>query len=198
MATSRCSSAGWRPTPWFTLSWGYTRWGALYSGLVCGTSLFVPLRLFDGNLNEVYAVFLPLCLLLLGWAHQGRKIAIVILPFIFFTMLSDGKANSLMAMFYIGIFCLLAMIPSTRALSSANEERPSWRVDHRALKFFLLAVGLTALIGMMRILPAVELIRSQGGIQQMLTFHPQTYAPDDIPALICAETSGPLIGIRAF
>ena len=161
---------------------GYTRLGALYSGLVYGTSLFVPIRLFEGNHNEVYAAFVPLCLLLLGMACRGRKIAIVVLPFVFYTMLSDGKAHSLMAMLYIGILCLLAMIPSTSALSSGSEE-PRWpRLNHRPLKFFLLVMGLTALIGMMRILPAEELIRSNGGIQQMVTSHPKEYLPELIPA----------------
>lgn len=161
---------------------GYTRWGALFSGLICGTSLFIPLRLWDGNPNEVYTAFLPLCLLLLGLARQGRTIAVVILPFLLYTMLSDGKANSLMALFYIGVLCLLAMIPSTNALSPAIEETRLSRVDHRPLKFFLLVLGLTALIGMLRILPAAELIERQGGIRQALSSHPKIYKPAIIRA----------------
>jgi hypothetical protein len=161
---------------------GYTRLGALYSGLVYGTSLFVPTRLFGGNPNEVYAAFVPLCLLLLGLACQGRKMAIVVLPFVFYTMLSDGKAHSLMAMFYIGVLCLLAMIPSTNALSSGREGSRLPPLDHRPLKFFLLVMALTALISMVKILPAEELIRSHGGITQMLTSHPKTYSPDLVHA----------------
>ena len=165
---------------------GYTRFGALYSGLVYGTSLFIPIRLLGGNTNEVYAAFVPLCLLLLGLACQGRKMPIVILPFVFYTMLSDGKAHSLMAMFYIGALCLLAMIPSTNALSSGREESRAragrWALHHRPLKFFLLATALTALISMMRLLPAEELIRSNGGIQQMLTSHPKVYQSDFVHA----------------
>jgi hypothetical protein len=161
---------------------GYTRLGALYSGLVYGTSLYVPVRLFDGNPNEVYAAFLPLCLLLLGLACRGRKIAIVVLPFVLYTMLSDGKAHSLMAMFHIGVLCVLALIPSTTALSSARDGSRLSRVDHRPLKFFLLVMGVTALIGMMRILPAEELIRAHGGIQQMLWSHPKEYQPSLVHA----------------
>jgi hypothetical protein len=156
---------------------GYTRFGALYSGLLYGTSLFVPLRLYGGNHNEVYAAFVPLCLLLLGWACQGRPMAIVVLPFVLYTMLSDGKAQSLMAMFYIGVLCLLAMIPSTNALSPGRDGLRWPRLDHRPLKLFVLVTALTTLISMVRILPAEELIRSHGGIQQMLASHPKDYHP---------------------
>jgi hypothetical protein len=156
---------------------GYTRFGALYSGLVYGICLFVPSRLFDGNPNEVYAAFVPLCLLLLGLACRGRKIAIVILPLVFYTMLSDGKANSLMAIFYIGILCLLAIFPWTNGLSPGGAGGRWSPVDPRPLKFFLLVTALTALIGMVRILPAEEWIRSHGGIQQMLASHPKAYLP---------------------
>ncbi len=70
---------------------GYTWWGSLFAGLIFGTSLFVPLRIQDGSPNEVYAAFLPLCLLLIGWACRGRRTALLILPFAFYIMLSDGK-----------------------------------------------------------------------------------------------------------
>lgn len=161
---------------------GYTRWGALFSGLIYGSSVFVPLRLVDGNTNEVYAAFLPLCLLLLGLACQGRKIAILILTFVFYIMISDGKLTSLMAMFYIGILSVLALVPSTSPLTAAGQERRLMRVDFRPLKVFLLATMLTGLIGMARILPAEELIRNHGGIRQMLAIHPKTYATDHILA----------------
>ena len=161
---------------------GYTRFGALYSGLVFGTSLFVPVRLFGGNPNEIYAAFVPLCLLLLGLACQGRKMAIVLLPIVLYTMLSDGKAQSLMAMFYIGVLCVLAMIPATTALSSGREEAPWPRLQYRPLKFFLLIMALTTLISMVRILPAWELIRSHGGVQEMLRSHPKVYLPEFIHA----------------
>ncbi len=161
---------------------GYTRWGALFSGLVYGICPFIPLRIIDGNYNEVYATFLPLCLLLIGLACRGRKIAQVMLPFVFLTMLSDGKLGALMAIFYIGVLCLLQVLPWLRSLSPADAETPLPRMDGRPLKVFLVAVGLTVLIGMARILPARELIRSHGGIQQMLAFHPKSYQPGGIRA----------------
>jgi hypothetical protein len=43
-------------------------------------------------------------------------------------------------------------------------------------------MALTALIGMVRILPAEELIRSEGGIQQMLSSHPKVYHPEFVHA----------------
>jgi hypothetical protein len=87
-----------------------------------------------------------------------------------------------MAMFFIGILCVLAMIPSTSALSPGGSEARSSRVDHRPLKLFLLVLGVTALIGMMRILPAVELIQSQGGMRQALSSNPKVYDPAFIRA----------------
>ena len=90
---------------------GYTKWGALFSGLTFGLSLFLPIRVNDGSYTEVYSAFLPLCLLLIGLACQGRKIALLILSFVFYTMLSDGSQTALMVIFYIGILCIFDLIP---------------------------------------------------------------------------------------
>ncbi len=158
----------------------YTRWGALFSGLIFGTSLFVPLRILDGNPNEVYAAFLPLCMLLIGLACRGRKIALLILPFVFYTMLSDGKLNFFMAIFYVGMFCLLDILPIFNTLAPQNASR---KVDMRTMKIFLLALILTFFIGMVRILPALELINAKGGLGQFeLFFHPKTYRPEGVYA----------------
>ncbi|MBC8458088.1 MAG: hypothetical protein H8D67_08855 [Deltaproteobacteria bacterium] len=153
---------------------GYTRWGALFSGLIFSTSLFVPWRIADGNPNEVYAAFLPLCMLLIGLACKGRKIALLILPFVFYTMLSDGKLNFFMGIFYIGVLCLLDIVPIFSTFASEN---PSRKVDIRPLKILFLALGITFLIGMVRILPALELINTKGGLSNMdLFFYPETYS----------------------
>lgn len=177
---------------------GFTRFGALHSALVYGTNLFLPIRLSQGNSNEIYAAFIPLCLLLVGRACQGRKIAVVALPFVLYTMLSDGKAHSLMAMFYIGVLCLLATIPSTKARSPDRKASLASQGDHRPLKFFLLAMALTVLIGMMRILPAEELIRSHGGIQQMVTSHPRVYDPAFIPAYSFERLWKEMVGFGGY
>jgi hypothetical protein len=159
---------------------GYTRWGALFSGLIFGTSLFVPLRILDGNPNEVYAAFLPLCMLLIGLACRRKKIALLILPFVFYTMLSDGKLTFFTAISYVGIFCLLDIFPPFSTLASPNS---SGKFDIRPMKIFLLALCVTALIGMVRILPAVELINAKGGLGHIdLFFHPKTYNPEGVYA----------------
>jgi len=153
---------------------GYTRWGALFSGLIFGISLFVPIRIEGGNPNEVYATFLPLCLLLIGLACQGRKICLIILPFVFYTMLSDGKLTFFMGMFYVGWLCFLDIVPPFNTL---NIQKPSWKVDFRPLKIFLIALVITFFIGMVRILPALELIKGKGGLANMdLFFYPETYS----------------------
>ncbi|MFQ5799574.1 MAG: hypothetical protein ACE5H0_12905, partial [Bacteroidota bacterium] len=159
---------------------GYTRWGALFVGLIFGTSLFVPLRIQDGNPNEVYPAFLPLCMLLIGLACRGRKIALLILPFVFYTMLSDGKLTFFMTIFYMGMFCLLDIVP---IFSTFAPQRPQRKVDIRPMKVFLLALIVTFLIGMIRILPALELINAKGGLRHIdLFFHPKTYRPEGVYA----------------
>jgi hypothetical protein len=159
---------------------GYTRWGALFSGLIFGTSLFVPLRILDGNPNEVYAAFLPLCMLLIGLACRRKKIALLILPFVFYTMLSDGKLTFFTAISYVGIFCLLDIFPPFSTLASPNS---SGKFDIRPMKIFLLTLCVTALIGMVRILPAIELINAKGGLGHIdLFFHPKTYNPEGVYA----------------
>ena len=151
---------------------GYTRWGALFCGLIFGTSLFVPLRLRDGNPNEIYAAFLPLCLLLIGLAYRGRIIALVILPFVFYTMLSDGKLTCFMGMFYIGILCLLNIFPVFNTFTPSSQKR----VDFSPLKILLFTLTITFFIGMIRILPALEVISAKGGLSNVeLYFYPETY-----------------------
>ena len=183
---------------------GYTRWGSLFSGLIFGLSLFVPIRIEDGNPNEVYATFLPLCLLLIGLACRGRKVALLILPLVFYTMLTDGKLNCFMGMFYIGILCFLDIVPIFSTLTPQNPRRKAkikylseksmdvrlpvgeypaeadasgiFRIDSKPLKIFLLAVALTFLIGMVRILPALEDINAKGGLGNIdLFFYAETY-----------------------
>lgn len=154
---------------------GYTRWGALFAGLIFGVSLFIPIRLHDGNPNEVYAAFLPLCLLLVGLACRGRRWALVILPFVFYTMMSDGKLTCFMGMFYVVVVCLLDVVPFFGTLS---REGRSGRVDFRPLLVCLVALGMTFCIGLVRILPALEHINAKGGLSNMdLFFYAETYAP---------------------
>ena len=152
---------------------GYTQWGSLFSALVFGLSLFVPLRVQDGNPNEVYATFLPLCLLLIGLACRGYKLSIIILPIVFYTMLSDGKLNCFMGMFYVGLVCLLNLIPGFGIFPKSKSVD---RIDTQPIKVFLLAIGITFFVGMVRILPAVEHINEKGGLGNIdLFFYTETY-----------------------
>lgn len=152
---------------------GYTRWGALFSGLVFGSALFVPMRVADGNPNEVYAAFIPLCLLLLSLARNGSRAALAALVGVLYTMLSDGKMTAIAGMTFMGIVCLIDCTPWSQALSS----RPTaWR--RRTLGLLIAAVALTACVGLARFLPAHELLSSHGGVKQMLPSHPKVYTPD--------------------
>jgi uncharacterized membrane protein (UPF0136 family) len=168
---------------------GYTKWGSLFSGLIFGLSLFVPLRIQDGNPNEVYAAFLPLCLLLVGLAIRGRKVALLILPFVLYTMISDGKLAALMAFVYLIILCIFDVIPifNTFGLSERNRIQP--------LKIIILALIMTFFIGMVRILPAFDLINSKGGIGHIdLYFQPKTYTPEGVFAYTYQQLWQELIG----
>ena len=152
---------------------GYTRWGALFAGLIFGCSLFVPLRIAGGNPNEVYAAFLPLCLLLIGLACQGQKLPLLILPFVFYTMLSDGKLTCFMGMFYVSVLCLLGAVPIFSMFTRRNTSK---KIYIHPLKFCLLALGIVFLIGMVRILPALEHINAKGGLANIdLFFYSETY-----------------------
>ena len=154
---------------------GYTRWGALFAGLIFGISLFIPIRLHGGNPNEVYAAFLPLCLLLVGLACRGRRWALVVLPFVFYTMMSDGKLTCFMGMFYVGVVCLLDAVPFFGTLSRDSQSK---QVDFRPVLACLVALGITFCIGMVRILPALEHINAKGGLSNMdLFFYAETYNP---------------------
>jgi len=156
---------------------GYTRWGALFSGLVFGLSLFVPIRIYDGNPNEIYVAFLPLCLLLIGLACHGRRIAVFILAFIFYIMLSDGKLTALTAFLYIGILCLLDLIPALNIFGIKNSNN----INIKPLKVLFVALTMTFFIGMPRILPPLEIIQALGGFgSHLLWYKPDTYSPSGV------------------
>jgi len=159
---------------------GYTKWGSLFCGLVFGLSLFVPLRVYDGNTNEVYVAFLPLCMLLIGLACRGRKTAIFILAFVFYTMLSDGKLIALMIFLYLGILCLLDIIPSFNIFATKNLNK----MNIKPLKVLFLALTITFFVGMLRILPVLDMIETMGGLQSnFLWFKPITYSPSGVVTL---------------
>jgi hypothetical protein len=157
-----------------------TAWGAMYAALVWGTCLFVPLRLLDGNTNEIYPALLPLYLLLLALARE-HKGALIALPFAVYTILADGKVGALMILLFVAIVAAAAMIPSATPFSFPPEARKP-RCDYRLLKYFGIACALATLIGMFRFLPVLELIYDRGGLQSILRFHPQRYDAASIVA----------------
>ena len=147
--------------------------GITFFGIGFWLKFICSVRVQDGNPNEVYAAFLPLCLLLIGLACRGYKLSIIILPIVFYTMLSDGKLNCFMGMFYVGLVCLLNLIPGFGIFPKSKSVD---RIDTQPIKVFLLAIGITFFVGMVRILPAVVHINEKGGLGNIdLFFYPETY-----------------------
>ncbi len=131
-------------------------------------------------------------MLLIGLACRGKKLALLILPFVFYTMISDGKYTALMAFLYIGIICLFDLLPLFNILSCKNN---SLRFDVRPLKFFVVCMIATFFIGMIRFLPAFELLNMKGGLSKIdLFFMPKTYTPEGIPAYTYQQLWQELVG----
>ena len=115
-----------------------------------------------------------MCLLLIGLSCRGRKIALLILSLVFYTMLSDGRLNFFMGIFYIGMLCLLDILPPFNTLALQNS---STKFDTRPIRTFLLALALTFFISMVSILTALELINTKGGLRHIdLFFYPDIYS----------------------
>jgi hypothetical protein len=148
---------------------GYTRWGALFSALVVGTAFCIPAQMEGGNLPEVWAGYLPLCLLLIGLACRGRRAALFLLPLVFCTMLSSGKQSFFTAMFYLAVLCLLDALPTFRSLAPETSQR---KLYPGALKVLALGLGVAFVVGMVRILPVLEFLGAKGGLTHMeIYFH---------------------------
>jgi len=89
-------------------------------------------------------------------------------------MLSDGRLNFFMVIFYIGMLCLLDILPSFNTLALQNS---STKFDTRPIRTFLLALALTFFISMVSILTALELINTKGGLRHIdLFFYPDIYS----------------------
>jgi hypothetical protein len=145
----------------------YTRWGSLFVGLIVGTSLYVPTSMPGGNIGELCAAYLPLCLLMIGLACRGRWTAIFLLPLVLCTMLSQGKQTFVMVVLYMGLVCLL---DASRTFNTLTPAEPRRKVDVRALTVLLVALGATLFVGMVRILPALEFIGTRGGLTDLELF----------------------------
>jgi len=141
----------------------YTRWGALFSALIVGASRCVLENMAAGNIGELCASYLPVCLLLIGLSCRRRHVALFLLPLVFYTMLSTGKQGFFMAILYIAVLCLL---DAPRVLRSLAPEGGARKLEGRALKILILALGVAFLVGMARILPLLEFIRAVGGLTE--------------------------------
>lgn len=108
----------------------YTRWGALFSALVVGASLYVPAHMEAGNLPEVCLAYLPLCMLLIALSCRGRRRALFLLPLVLYTVLSGGKQGFFMAMFYVAVFCLLDALPWFNTLTPERQPGGSSTSEH--------------------------------------------------------------------
>lgn len=172
---------------------GYTRWGSLFSGLVLGLSPYIPFLIRDGNVNDIYIAFIPLCLLLIGLVCRGKKIFLLILPFIFYTMLSDGKTTFLICFLYIGIVCMLDIFPFSNVFGTKEVNR----IGIKPLKVFLLAMTLTFFLGMLRILPVLDLMLLKSSTGKIVVwFHPIIYNFTDIIPLTFQQLWNYLIGYQ--
>jgi hypothetical protein len=145
----------------------YTRWGALFSALVIGTSPFAPSSIAKGNISELCMAYLPLCMLLIALSCRGRRAALFLLPLVFCTMLSQGKQGFFTAMLYLGVFCLLSALRPLNTLGPGGQAR---KFDPRALGVLALALVVALFVGMMRVLPALEFINAQGGLTHMALY----------------------------
>ncbi len=142
----------------------YTRWGALFSALMVGGSLFVPSLMSSGNPHEVCQAYLPLCMLLIALSCRGRRTALFLLPFVFYTMLCSGKQAFVMAMLYLGVLCLLDAVPLLRTLTPGAQ---AGKLRVGALAILVLALGVAFFVGMVRILPLMEFINAKGGLTHL-------------------------------
>jgi len=160
---------------------GYTRYGATASALFFGLSLWLPVRLRDGNPNEVYYTFIPACLLCIYRAHAQRRYVIV-LAGLFVTMLSDGKQSFFVCVAYIAVLCACARLPGSSLWAPPDSALSEFRRD-RSFAWLALALVIAAVVGAARILPAVALIDTNGSLGRMaLHFHAPNYDPGQIAA----------------
>ncbi|MFQ5809087.1 MAG: hypothetical protein ACE5JM_05665 [Armatimonadota bacterium] len=153
----------------------HTRWGALFSALIVGTSLFGPAHMMDGNYPELCAAYLPLCMFLIALSCRGRRAALFLLPFVFYTMVCSGKQGFFMAMFYLAVLFLMDALPMFHTFTAAE---PGRKFDARAFAVLVLTLGVAFFVGMVRLLPALEFMAGQGGLT-----HPelQLHAGQDEP-----------------
>jgi hypothetical protein len=142
---------------------------AVIGGAAAGLSLWIPVRMEDGNPNEVGFAILPWILLALREGGRRRLLFAVLL---LLTLLMDGKLAFVVVVQVLGLFVLTG-------LAAGPDRAAAWRWLLR-----LAGTGAaTAILALPRLLPALELLEERGGVgSPRLWFHAAEYGPSTISA----------------
>ena len=161
---------------------------AAFAGLTAALSLWVPVRMWDGNPNETIPVLLPLLILI--WSGKNRGgLRIVAMALLFGVMLSDGKLSFVTGVWFLGMLSLLHLIPGMRSREFRDVE--PWRPLMRLSVALVVAFGLFQF----RIQPALEVVNARGGLGRMeLWFHADHYSPETINAYSPMQLAQEAIG----
>ena len=137
---------------------GYTRWAAAFSAIVFPLAFWLPWEIESGNVCEGYPGLVPLCLFLLLSAPR-RPWRFFWLVLVLYTMLSDGKQTFFASLLFMGMLCL-----AWGAVGRLTRAKPG---AFRPLVYLFVAVAFTALIGMVKTLPTLELVYRKGSLTSM-------------------------------
>jgi len=128
-----------------------------------GLSTWLPVRMEDGNPNEIYAYLLPACLLCLARMHAGRRY-LVGLILLFALTLSNGKFTLIVnAMVLLLLCCLHALSRQGVWYDPDRSGSAAWK----PVKWLLLALMATTVLMAFRILPTVDLFGGVSGMSNM-------------------------------
>lgn len=128
-----------------------------------GLNTWLPVRMEDGNPNEIYAYLLPACLLCLARLHAGRRY-LVGLVLLFALSLSNGKFTLVVNAMVLMLLCVL------HALSRQgvwDDPQRCGAAAWKPLQRLLLALAATGVLMAFRILPTVDLFGGVSGMSNM-------------------------------
>ena len=151
---------------------------SLLAGLAAAFSLWIPVRMLDGNPNETMPAYLPLIFYAATGVGRGG-LRILGLALLFGALLSDGKLS------FVTSVLVLLLVTSLHVLWPVPSLSGSGASESRFLPLVRLGVALACAFCLFqfRIQPALEVISAQGGLGRMkLWFHADHYAEDTINA----------------
>lgn len=128
-----------------------------------GLNTWLPVRMEDGNPNEIYAYLLPACLLCLARVHVGTRY-LVALILMFALTLTNGKFTLV-----VNVMALL-MLCGLHALSRQGvwyDPDRSSRAAWKPVKWLFLALTATTILMAFRIAPTVEFFGGVSGMSNM-------------------------------